>query len=330
MLVDPRTLERGMHVSHALHNGNPVWPQTNCYVDLWIELLHGWELDPVAALGFTVSQDFEGDQFTFFKYPPDDLERLYGVVVQELSLYESMEDRVAGQTCRGHVVLLEVDGFYLPDNRATSYRREHTKTTIGIDVMMPEAQSVGYYHNEGYHVATGEDYAGLFRRLPALADDVNLLFPYAEVARRRFPALEGTMLVRASLALLRKHLARRPRQNPITAFRTAFPAHQEALMAGGEQTFHPYAFSVLRQLGANFELLGQYLRWLAQHGQPMPESIAGACQKLASEAMVMQFRLVRSIISRRVDRCQDCLDQLEASYEAAVPALAGYVGEAEY
>ena len=260
MLVDPRTLERGMHVSHALHNGNPVWPQTNCYVDLWIELLHGWELDPVAALGFTVSQDFEGDQFTFFKYPPDDLERLYGVVVQELSLYESMEDRVAGQTCRGHVVLLEVDGFYLPDNRATSYRREHTKTTIGIDVMMPEAQSVGYYHNEGYHVATGEDYAGLFRRLPALADDVNLLFPYAEVARRRFPALEGTMLVRASLALLRKHLARRPRQNPITAFRTAFPAHQEALMAGGEQTFHPYAFSVLRQLGANFELLARSLR----------------------------------------------------------------------
>ena len=39
-------------------------------MDLWIELLQGWRLEPRAALPFTVTQDFEGDHFTFFKYPP--------------------------------------------------------------------------------------------------------------------------------------------------------------------------------------------------------------------------------------------------------------------
>ena len=35
---------------HALHQGERVWQETNCYVDLWIELLHGFGLDPRAAL----------------------------------------------------------------------------------------------------------------------------------------------------------------------------------------------------------------------------------------------------------------------------------------
>ena len=52
-----------------LHGEEAIWQETNCYMDLWIELLYGWGLDPRAALSFTVTQDFEGDHFTFFKYP---------------------------------------------------------------------------------------------------------------------------------------------------------------------------------------------------------------------------------------------------------------------
>jgi hypothetical protein len=44
--------------------GQPVWSHANRHIDLWIELLHGWELEPIAALPFTVTLDFEGDQFT--------------------------------------------------------------------------------------------------------------------------------------------------------------------------------------------------------------------------------------------------------------------------
>ncbi|MGY8526757.1 DUF1839 family protein [Paracidovorax citrulli] len=329
-MYDDRPLRyHTVHTSHYLHTEQAVWPQTNCHIDLWIELLHGWELDPLAALAFTVAQDFEGDQFTFFRYPACDVERLYGVVVQELSLYDSLEHHVATQTARGNVVLLEVDGYYLPDNRAGAYRRQHGKTTVGIDVLMPEARGVGYYHNDGYHVARADDYDGLFRLLPELVGDDRLLMPHAEVVRRRFPPLQGPLQLRESLALLRSHLARRPRQNPVTAYRRVFPQHMENLSARGEAAFHPYAFHVLRQLGANFELLGKYLRWLAGQGQPLPASIVAACERVASEAMVMQFRLIRSVLNRRPDLCHDCFDQLEASYDAAIPALAAHMGEAD-
>ena len=51
-----------------------IWPETNCYVDLWIEVLAAAGFTPEAMLGFTLTQDFEGDQFTFFKVPLEDLE----------------------------------------------------------------------------------------------------------------------------------------------------------------------------------------------------------------------------------------------------------------
>ena len=40
------------HAPHALHQGERVWQETNCYVDLWIELLHGFGFDPRAPLAF--------------------------------------------------------------------------------------------------------------------------------------------------------------------------------------------------------------------------------------------------------------------------------------
>ena len=73
--------------------------------DLWIELLHALGLDPVAALPFTLAIDFEGDQWTFFKFPLADLYDLYGLDVQELAIWRPLVDHVeeqvdAGAACR--------------------------------------------------------------------------------------------------------------------------------------------------------------------------------------------------------------------------------------
>src|SRR5437764_1654107 len=46
------------HARHALHDETRDWPETNCYVDLWIELLAARGFAPEAALGFTLTQDF--------------------------------------------------------------------------------------------------------------------------------------------------------------------------------------------------------------------------------------------------------------------------------
>ncbi|UDM52256.1 DUF1839 family protein [Cupriavidus sp. MP-37] len=306
------------------HGGNPVWSHANQQIDLWVELLQGWDLEPIAALPFTVAQDFEGDQFTLSAFPANDLERLYGIVTHELSMYDRLEAHVATQTARGNVVLLEVDSYQLPQPAGT-YRRQHMRSCIGIDVLVPEAAAVGYFHGDGYHTASGEDYAAIFR--PATVGYGELAaFPHASVARRRFAALTDAALMRTSLELLRHHLSRRPQHNPISVFRMAFPGHLEHLMARGEPNFQVYAASVLRQLGVNFELLGRYLRWLVLHGHSLPDCIGEACYTMASEAMVMQFRLMRAVISRKSDPCQDCLDQLEQAYQGTVPALASHFG----
>ncbi len=310
------------HVPHALHQGDRVWQETNCYVDLWIELLHGFGLDPRAAFAFTATQDFEGDQFTFFKFPLEDLERLYGTQVQELAIYDSLEERVLAQTLRGHTVLVEVDGYYLPNTRATSYRREHPKTTVGIDFIDPVARRLGYFHNTGYHVLDGEDYQGVFRKLPKFTGQADLLFPYVEFAKQVRPALQGTALAEASAELLCTHLARRPLRNPITQWRAEFPQQLETLLERGEGFFHLYSFNLMRQLGANFEFLSKYLVWLSVQGFEIPAQIPAAAQKIASESMVMQFRLVRAMARGRHDLCSDCFDVLERAYDETLPPLA--------
>jgi hypothetical protein len=107
--------------------GECDWPITNCYVDAWMLVLGAWGMNPLAGLGVTVAQDYEGDQFTFFKYLHEDLERLYGVIVGELSIWHALEEQIATQVRLGRLVLMEADGYYLPDTRATSYRAHRLK-----------------------------------------------------------------------------------------------------------------------------------------------------------------------------------------------------------
>ncbi|WP_233800993.1 DUF1839 family protein [Paraburkholderia sp. HP33-1] len=313
------------HLPHALHQGERVWQETNRHVDLWIELLHSFGLDPCAALAFTVTQDFEGDQFTYFKLPLEDLDRLYGTQVQELAIYDSLEARVLVQTQRGHTVLVEVDGYYLPDTRATTYRSQHSKTTIGVDFVDTAARRIGYFHSTGYHQLEGEDYDGVFRKLPHFAAQADLLFPYVEFAKQARPALEGTALAEASAELLCAHLERRPLVNPISQWRAAFPAHLDTLFDRDEAYFQLYSFNLMRQLGANFEFLSKYLQWLFAQGFDIPPTIPAAAQCIASESMVMQFRLSRAIACGRRDTCADCFDVLESAYEKTLPPLAALV-----
>ena len=105
----------GPYVPHPLHDGARDWPETNCYVDLWIELLHGRGLVPEAMLGFTLRQDFEGDQFTFFKPPADELERLYGIDIHEMQPYRPLPWQIAEQIARDRTIIVELDSWYLPE-----------------------------------------------------------------------------------------------------------------------------------------------------------------------------------------------------------------------
>ena len=82
------------YARHALHREDCDWPEKNCYADLWIELLHALKLEPLAMLGHAIAVDFEGDQWTFFKPPLGDLLALYGVDVQELTIWRPFIDHL--------------------------------------------------------------------------------------------------------------------------------------------------------------------------------------------------------------------------------------------
>jgi hypothetical protein len=186
------------------------------------------------------------------------------------------------------------------------------KTTVAAIALDPVNRRFGYFHNTGYHELSGEDFDGLFRK-PAAPDH---LFPYVEFVKRDGMALAGPALAARSVELLRAHLARRPRANPIAAWREALPRHLELLAARDMDYFHLYAFNLPRQLGANFEMLGTYLDWLGGS-----DDAASAARRIAEGAKAVQFQLARMVNRRRFDAARLDLAPLEADYDLIMTAL---------
>ena len=60
-------------------------------------------------LGPRVRMDFEGDQWTFFKPPPEDLELLFGVDIHEMQPYRPLPDQIAEQIAAGRTMIVELD-----------------------------------------------------------------------------------------------------------------------------------------------------------------------------------------------------------------------------
>lgn len=201
--------------------------------------------------------------------------------------------------------------MFLPDTRGISYRTQHTKTTIGIDAIDRAHHQIGYFHNSGYYVAEDFDYNGLVGGNTPMP-----LPPYVECAKRRFPPLDERVLCEVSLAALQRHLRRLPVVNPIAAFRRQLQIDAKALADSPLERFHAYSFNSVRQLGANFELFGHYARWLQASGCIGPfAEIRAACDRIASEAMVLEFRLARACARGKEERGDATLDAIEAAYD---------------
>ena len=313
-------LDAGAYARHALHLGDRAWPEANCYVDLWVELLHAAGAEPLAALPFTLGIDVQGDQWTFFKFPSADLDLLYGVDVFELNVWLPLPVHISEQLVQGRPVIVEVDAFHLPDTAGTSYRREHVKTSIGVQALDASACRLGYFHNAGYYELEGEDFAGVFR-LEGLANPANLP-PYVEVARLDArPKRSGRALVDASLALLRTHLARRPAVNPFRRYAVRFPADLESLACEPIGRFHSYAFATLRQCGAAFELAAAYFRWLEAVGERGLASAAGACDLIATTAKTLQFKAARAVSVRRPFDAAMSFETMAEAWDDTMTAL---------
>jgi hypothetical protein len=257
--------------------------------------------------------------------PSADLELLYGIVKDELSTYGRLETHVAAQTNRGNAVLLEVDNYQLPQP-AGAYRRQHARSCIAIDVLVPEATAVGYYHHDGYHTASGDDYVSIFRSLDGESSWGAASFPQAEVCaaalprRRRMPccgrrwtccaAIWPAVRARTRSRLSARHF-RAPRTTDV-ARRAQLPDLRRERAAPARRQFR--ADGPLRALagderkgGARYGGRSLLHDGVGSHGDAVPPD-ARRDQPQAR-------------------RMPDCLAQLEAAYQGTVPALAACFGE---
>ncbi|QRM56778.1 DUF1839 family protein [Sinorhizobium sp. BG8] len=315
-------LEPDSYRPHPLHSLDRMWPETNCYVDLWIEVLSTLAMSPEAMLGFTLTQDFEGDQFTFFKVPLEDLERLYGVRCTELAIYDRIEAHVAEQVSRARLCLIEMDSFYMPDTRGVAYRMEHGKTTVAVNRLDVAARSMDYFHNAGFFRVEGDDFDGLFR-LQDGPDELPFL-PYTEFAKLPAEKPQPAHLIAEGERLLHFHFSRRPKDNPIAAFSKVFPAQVEAVAERPSGFFHKYAFNTLRQLGANFELAASHLEWIAPDG-PFVEA-AEAARRISEVAKSVQFQVARAVARKKFEPLAAALDPAAEAWEQLMAVLRRRLG----
>lgn len=311
------------HRRHGLHDAACPWPETNCHTDLFVELIHALGMEPAAGLGMAVAQDFEGDQFTFFKMATDDLEALFGLDVQELSIYRPLVDHIEEQAARGRFVLVEVDAHFLPDTRGVTYRTDHSKTTIAVNLFDRERARLGYFHNAGYFETEGSDVEALFGFGAA---PVPVLPPYVEFVKVSGAPLSGPALRDAALGRFARHWNRRPALNPVDAYRAALPGHLDRLAGLPPASFHPYAFNTARQFGANVFLLGAHLDWLSREGVGGLDGAAALCTSMANAMKTFQFLLARALARKRPDGLDAALAAIARDHDRMLDLVASALG----
>ncbi len=313
--LDPATYRR-----HALHGEQSVWLEKNCYIDLWIEALHALGLEPLAMLSFTLATDFEGDQWTFFKPGHGELRELYGVEVQELTIWRSLLEHAQEHLADGKLIATESDSFWLPDVAGTDYRQQHGKTTIVLNELDLPNRRLGYFHNAGYYVLEGEDFVKTFR-LDADPDAVFLPL-FAEFVRKdrmvRRPPAELAALAAESL---RRHLRHTPAVNPLSRFRERFERELPNLQERGLAYYHVWAFSTIRQLGAAFELASEHLKWLGEAGGPDVAAAAVDFAQIASGSKTLILKAARAVNARRSFDSYAMFDDMAAAWQRGVDTL---------
>ncbi|MBV9818583.1 MAG: DUF1839 family protein [Solirubrobacterales bacterium] len=308
---DPAT-----YAQHPLHAAAPAYPETNCYTDIIIELLHAAGHEPLAMLGHLVRMDFEGDQWTFFKPPPEDLERLFAVDIHEMQPYRPLPAMIAEQLEVGRTIIVELDSFHLPDTASTSYRTEHVKSSVAADAIDHDGERLWYFHNAGLFELSGEDYRRALRLEPLHPD---VLPPYTELVRLDAgEALRGETLRAAARETLARHLLRRPAANPFARFGAQLERELPALLEGGLEDFHAYAFATVRMAGAAFQLAAAHARWLLDaEGEPA----AAAMDELVAGCKAMSFRLARRAPFATAPR----IEKLATAWDRAMAELADHV-----
>jgi Domain of unknown function (DUF1839) len=313
-------LDAANYRRNVLHAESCAWVEKNCYIDIWIEVIHALGLEPRAILPFAAAIDFEGDQWTFFKPPHAELMDLYGIDVQELNVWRPLLEHALEHLAAGKMISTEADAFWLPDTSGTDYRRQHTKSTIVLNDIDLEKRTLGYFHNAGYFRLEGEDFARTFRL--EQPHDPTFMPLFAELVRvDRVVQRPIEELVAMSHMLWLRHLERRPETNPVRRFQERFERDLPAIQDKGLAYYHAWAFGTVRQLGAAFELAALNLKWLAEHGTEGLEPAIAAFDEVSATNKTFILKGARVTNSRKPFDGAALFDNMAGAWDRGLLAL---------
>ena len=279
----------------------------------------------MAGSAFTLSCDFEGDQWTFFKYPPEDLRALYGIDVAEMNVWRPVVDHVEEQLGLGRLCTVEGDAWFLPDTVGVSYGTDHVKTTIVPASIDRAARDARLLPQRRVLRTRG-------RRLRRALPTGRVRRPDGAAALRRDASAStgsgGTTPTSSSrvVALTREHLARRPADNPVRRMAARLREDLPWLAAQDLEAFHLYSFGLCRQCGASTELAATFVEWLERAttapGASLPPT---AFREVAEGAKRLQFAMARVVRGRSVD-LDGVLGDMAAHWDAAMAVLEARYG----
>jgi hypothetical protein len=316
---------------HRLHGDGPSWRETNCYTDVWIELLHALGHEPLAMLGPCLRVRLEADQWTFFKPSFDDLHTLYGIDVVEANPWRGLLETCRGAVASGRIAIPEVDSWFLPDTAGVAYQLAHVKSSIAVLGLDVATRHLSYAHNAGCHTLEGDDFDGVFGLGAHERDDTHLPSYVDMCTPPVSPPVSAptTALADVALAILKRDLHRLPALNPFTEWAERFDGELATVRTQSihdPTAFHAYAFSTFRQFGPAFELAAAHVRWVADHARGShPTALATAAtefESIASTALIFQMRTARAVIGNRPLDADTWLSPLATAWHTGVGALA--------
>jgi Domain of unknown function (DUF1839) len=324
------TLVARPEARHSLHGDNRTWRETNCYTDVWIELLHALGHEPLAMLGPCLRVGLEADQWTFFKPSFDHLYGLYGLDVNETNPWRGLLETCVGAVATGRIAIPEVDSYFLPDTAGVAYRLAHVKSSIAVLGIDPDARWMSYAHNAGCFTVSGDDFDGVFRR-GSFSVDASHLPSYVDMCTLPTNGDKSTRdPVVHSFAILQRDLARLPEANPFTAWSKRFDQELNAVRNSTDpDAFHSWAFTTFRQFGPAFELASSHVQWLGSapqlplgaHQREALDQARLAFAEIASTALVFQMRAARAVIGKRELDAATWLAPLATTWDQAISAL---------
>ena len=186
--------------------------------------------------------------------------------------------------------------------------------------MTSTARRLGYFHNAGYYSLAGEDFARTFR-LDA-APDPTFMPLFAELVRiEALTRLAQQELTGLSRELWRRHMRRRPRDNPVRRFQQRFERDLPALQDAGLSHYHAWAFATTRQLGAAFEAAAQNLKWLTSHGHPGVAEAALAFTQISDAAKTFILKGARAASSKRPFEGAAMFDSLANAWDHGMKVI---------